>query len=604
MNAISRSLGAAWILAALAVTGATAAEPKVRDLVQGPGEGSVAEEAVEKPVEKAVPAPKPGPRDDFDRGVPRTSIEGFLEAAEKGDWERAAEYLDTRRLPRGFTGEEGPELARQLSFVLDRFLWIYPETLSAEPEGHADDGLPAYQDFVGRIEAPEEQVDVLLQRVPRGDGVSVWKFATATIVEVPALFGEYGARRLGHRLADLLPQGRFLGLPFSEWVALLLVILGTLGVAWVAVAILGALLRLTRSRSILALESRLRGPLRVLLFCLVGRSTIGLLGPTVGLRAILEAQTLLVIGCAWLAMRIGEAVLERAAERLRARGEGAAQMLGRPARNFVRVVIVLVALVIWLDQLGVRVATLIAGLGIGGLAVALSAQRPVEDLIGALTIYSTQSVRVGDFCRFGANMGTIEEIGLRATRVRTLDDSIVSVPNGEFSKLHLEDLGRRKKIWYHPRIRLRYETTPDQLRCILVEIRRILYAHPRVLPDPARVRFVGFGDWSLDLDIFAYIDTTDYGEYLEIAEDLSLRIMDAVGQAGSSFAFPSQTAYVETGRGLDEERVSAAEARVREWREKHELYLPAFPAPVVEELRGTLPYPPEGSPGAKDTVGA
>jgi MscS family membrane protein len=265
----------------------------------------------------------------------------------------------------------------------------------------------------------------------------------------------------------------------------------------------------------------------------------------------------------------------------------------------VRVVIVLFALVIWLDQLGVRVTTLIAGLGIGGLAVALSAQRPIEDLIGALTIYSTGTVRVGDFCRFGANMGTVEEIGLRATRVRTLDDSIVSVPNGEFSKLHVEDLGRRSKIWYHPRIRLRYETTPDQLRCILVEIRRILYAHPRVLPDPARVRFVGFGEWSLDLDIFAYIDTTDYGEYLGIAEDLSLRIMDVVGQAGSSFAFPSQTAYVETGRGLDEERVSAAEARVGEWRGKHELYLPAFPTPVVEELRGTLPYPPEGSPGAK-----
>jgi MscS family membrane protein len=599
MNAILWGLRAALIVAGLVANAAMAEEPKVSDLVRGGEEGPVVEEAAAKPVEKAAPAPKPGPLDDFDRGVPRTSVEGFLEAAKKGEWKRAAEYLDVRRLPRGFARSEGPELARQLSFVLDRFLWIYPETLSTEPEGHADDGLPDYQDFVGRIEAPEEQVDVLLQRVPRSDGVSVWKFATSTLVEIPALFEEYGARRLGHRLVDLLPQGRLLGLPLSEWVAVLLVILGTLGVAWVAVAILGVLLRLTRSRRILALESRLRGPLRLLLFCLAGRATIGLLGPTVGLRAILEAQTLLVIGSAWLAMRVGEDLLERWAERLRARGEGAAQMLGRPTRNFVRAVIVLVALVVWLDQLGVRVATLIAGLGIGGLAVALSAQRPIEDLIGALTIYSTQIVRVGDFCRFGANMGTVEEIGLRATRVRTLDDSIVSVPNGEFSKLHVEDLGRRKKIWYHPRIRLRYETTPDQLRCILVEIRRILYSHPRVLPDPARVRFAGFGDWSLDVDVFAYIDTTDYGEYLEIAEDLGLRIMDAVGQAGSSFAFPSQTAYVEAGRGLDEEGARAAEARVGEWRERHELHLPAFPASVIADLKGTLPYPPEGSP-AKD----
>ncbi|MEN8183964.1 MAG: mechanosensitive ion channel family protein [Myxococcota bacterium] len=602
MKAISWSVLMVAILVGVAVTGATAEERKVKvkDLVTAPETAGATEEAAEQP---AAPAPAPGPPDDFDRGVPRTTVVGFRSAAEKADWERAAEYLDVRRLPRGFTSREGPELARQLAFLLDRFLWIHPETLSAEPKGHADDGLPAYQDYVGRIEAPEKQVDILLQRVPRGDGVSIWKFATATVVEVPALFEQYGARRLGHRLAEYVPQGRFLSLPLWEWAGVLVVMAGTVLVAWIAVALLGALVGLTGQARIVSLERRLRGPLRLLLFCGVGRATIGLLGPTVGLRAILEAQTLLMVALAWLAMRVGEVMLERGAERLRVRGETAAQMLGRPARNFVRVVIVLVALVIWLDQLGVRVTTLIAGLGIGGLAVALSAQRPIEDLIGALTIYSTQPVRVGDFCRFGPNMGTVEEIGLRATRVRTLDDSIVSVPNSEFSKLHVEDLGRRSKIWYHPRIRLRYETTPDQLRCILVEIHRILYAHPRVLLDPARVRFVGFGEWSLDLDVFAYIDTTDYGEYLEIAEDLGLRIMDAVVQVGSSFAFPSQTAYVEPGRGLDEEHAAIAEERVREWREKHELYIPSFPKAAVAGLRGTLAYPPEGSAAADDAGG-
>ena len=593
MRTISGSLVAISILATLAVTGANAAEPKVKDLVGGPEKGDVAEETVEK---AKAPAPTPGPPDDFNRGVPRSSVEGFISAADQGDWERAAEYLDTRRMPRGFTKHRGSELARQLAFVLERFLWIHPETLSAAPEGYADDGLPAYRDFVGRIEAEGKQVDVLLERVPRGDGVSIWKFATATVAEVPELFEEFGARRIGYRLGELVPQGRFLGIPLWEWAGLVVVIPVALLIAWIAAAVLGALLRLTRRPGIGSVESRLRAPLLLLFFCLSGRALMNLLDPTVALRAVLQANTLPVVALAWLAMRLGEVMLERAAERLRARGEGAARMLGRPARNFVRVLVVLVALVIWLDQLGVRVATLVAGLGIGGLAVALAAQRPIEDLIGALTIYSTQTARVGDFCRFGAHMGTVEEIGLRATRVRTLDDSIITVPNGEFSKLQVEDLGMRTKIWYHPRIRLRYETTPDQLRCILVEIRRILYAHPKVLPDPARVRFVGFGEWSLDLDIFAYIETTNYGEYLEIAEDLSLRVMDAVGQAGSSFAFPAQTTYLEPGRGLDEERADAVEARVREWREKRELYLPTFPAPVVEELRGTLPYPPEGSP--------
>ena len=159
-----------------------------------------------------------------------------------------------------------------------------------------------------------------------------------------------------------------------------------------------------------------------------------------------------------------------------------------------------------------------------------------------------------------------------------------------------DNFGERRKIWYHPKLHLRYETTPDQLRCILVEVRKILYAHPKVDPDPARIRFVGFGEWSLDLEIFAYVMTDDYGEYLEIAEDLNLRIMDAVLGAGSRFAFPSQTTYLESGPGLDAERASAAEGRVQGWRERHELYLPAFPPGAVEELQGTLPYPPEGAP--------
>jgi MscS family membrane protein len=592
MSAISLKVGAVLMVAGLAVTTAAAQEPSVKDLVQGPEDTA----AAEQPAEPAPPAPVLGPPDDFGRGVPRTSVEGFLAAAKEGDWERATEYLDTRRLPRGFTADQAPELAEELGFLLDRYLWIYPETLSSEPRGHADDGLPAYRDLVGRIEVPGRQVDVLLQRVPRGDGVSIWKFSSATVVELPGLVEEFGGRGLGRSLVKLLPQGRFLGLPLSEWVGVAIVITGSLLVAWIAVLVLGALLRLTRSPGVMHLERRLRGPLRVLLLCILSRSVVGVLGPTVGLRAALEAQTLLIVALAWLVMRLGEALLERGAERLRDRGAGAAQLLGRPARNFVRVVVVLFALVIWLDQLGVSVTTLIAGLGIGGLAVALAAQRPIEDLIGALTIYSTQSVRVGDFCRFGSSMGTVEEIGLRVTRVRTLDDSILSVPNGEFSKLHVDDLGVRRKIWYHPRIRLRYETTPDQLRCILVEVRRILYAHPKVLQEPARVRFVGFGEWSLDLDIFAYIDSTDYGEYLEIAEDLGLRIMEAVRETGARFALPSRTAYLESGPGVDEERAEFAEARVRGWREKHELYLPVFPPSVVEELRGTLPYPPEGSP--------
>ena len=165
----------------------------------------------------------------------------------------------------------------------------------------------------------------------------------------------------------------------------------------------------------------------------------------------------------------------------------------------------------------------------------------------------------------------------------------------EFVNLHLDNFTQRDKIWYHPRLSLRYETTPDQLRYILVEIRKMFYAHPKVLPDPARICFTEFGAYSLDLDVFAYVDVTDFNEYLEIAEDLNLRIMDIVAQAGASFASPSQTTYLERGAKRDAQRARAAEVAVEAWRAQETLYLPRFPAEKIADLQGSLAYPPPGS---------
>lgn len=159
-------------------------------------------------------------------------------------------------------------------------------------------------------------------------------------------------------------------------------------------------------------------------------------------------------------------------------------------------------------------------------------------------------------------------------------------------------------IWYHPRIGVRDETTPDQVRFILVEVCRMLYAHPKVHPDPARIRFTGFGVYSLDFDVFAYVTATDYGEYLEVVEDLNLRIMDIVAEAGTSFAFPSQTTYLEQGEPLDEKHQEEVGERVERWREEQALYVPRFPEEAIEELRAApLDFPPKGSPHARDDGG-
>ena len=161
--------------------------------------------------------------------------------------------------------------------------------------------------------------------------------------------------------------------------------------------------------------------------------------------------------------------------------------------------------------------------------------------------------------------------------------------------MQLENYTRRDRIWFHHTIGLRYETTPDQLRYVLVELKKLLVAHPKVHPDPARPRFVGFGAYALDIEIFAYIRTGDYNEFLAIQEDLLLRIMDVVAASGSGFAFPSQTIYTGADTGLDAEKTRAAETQVHTWREANALGLPHFRAEQLAALASTLDYPPRGS---------
>jgi MscS family membrane protein len=564
-------------------------QPTLKEVLEG-GEPEAAATAP-----PALPAA--GPVDDLDRGVPRTSVESYLKAARAGDWERAAEYLDLRNLPRELEESEGAELARDLKVVLDRSLWVDLAALSPEPQGDPDDGLPSYRDRVGVIDTPAGKVEVLVQRVPRGDGAMIWKFSNRTVGQIPALYETHGYGRLVELLVDSLPEVKLLGIDLWQWVGMLaLLLLGYL-LTWLITRVISRMLQRRGGEWSERSVSLVNGPVRLLLFVLIVRQAIEVLAPSLILRAVLSAQTLLILAVAWALMRTADLLFDRLLDRLTGE-ESSSTVFVRPLKTVTRVVVTTGALVVWLDNVGFNVGTLLAGLGIGGLALALAAQKSVEDVFGAITLYSGRPVKVGDFCRFGTRIGTVMEIGLRWTRVRTLDDTVVAVPNGEFAKQPLENYSERRRIWYHPRLRLRYETTPEQLRYVLVEVRRLLYAHPRVLDDPARIRFVGFGEQSLDLDVFAYVDTQNYGEYLEIAEDLSLRIMEVVTRAGSGFALPAQITYLETGAGIDAEQARAAEAHVGEWRERGELYLPSFPDEQIAALRGSLPYPPEGAPVA------
>jgi MscS family membrane protein len=243
---------------------------------------------------------------------------------------------------------------------------------------------------------------------------------------------------------------------------------------------------------------------------------------------------------------------------------------------------------------------LIAGLGVGGLAIALAAQKTVENFFGGVVVIADRPVKVGDFCRVGEHIGTVEDIGLRSTRIRTLDRTLLTISNAEFSTSRIENYGKRDKIFLHPTLQFGYDTSPDQMRYLLVEIRKMLYSHPRVLADPCRVRFINFGAYSLDMEIFAYVETKDWSDFLAVREDLFLRIMDIVEASGSYFAYPSQTLYLARDPGRNLDHTKEAEKIVGGWRERNEILLPNFPPEKITEIDDSLEYPPAGYVARKD----
>jgi MscS family membrane protein len=555
-------------------------------------------QAGEAAVEVKPPAPVTGaPSDELGRGSPRGAVQGYLAACRERDFAKAAQSLDLRRIE-----GDGPTLARQLCHVLSRTLWIDVETLSQDPEGRRDDGLPADRERIGAIDTREGKVDILLQRVSHDDGTRIWKIAGVSVAQVPALAEEFTHGALGRFLPAVFFELQVLGIALWQWIALLALVVAAAIASWLIALAMFWFLRPLIRRTETPLDDHLVegavSPIRLVIAVVLVRAGVLPVGLDLGALDFLSTlmRALIVVAVTWFLFRLIDVFSSKLEERLVALGQSSALGAVPPGRKVVKAVVTALALVAILDTFGFSVTALIAGLGVGGIAVALAAQKTIENLFGGITLYGDRPVRVGDFCRFGDKIGTVEEIGIRSTRVRTLDRTVITIPNAEFSNLQLENFALRDSMRLHATIGVRYETTPDQLRYILVEIRKLLYAHERVTPDPARIRFMGFGAYSLDMELFAYVNTSDWNEFLGIREDIYLRIMDIIEASGTGFAFPSQTLYLGKDEGVGAERAREVAEEVERWRDRGELFLPSFPPDRIAALEKTIAFPAKGSP--------
>jgi MscS family membrane protein len=252
-------------------------------------------------------------------------------------------------------------------------------------------------------------------------------------------------------------------------------------------------------------------------------------------------------------------------------------------------------------SLGLDLLPLIAGLGVGGLAVALAIRPTLENMIGGIILYADRPVQIGDHCQFGSTTGKVERIGLRSTRIRAKNRTLITIPNSVFANMQITNWALCDTMLIETVIGLRCETSPDQLRHVMARMRQTCFAHPMIESNSLRIRFTGFGASSLDVSVRVYARTSDWNEFYAVREDLFLRFADIIEESGTSVALPASTVYVGQDEALDPEAAARAEQQVHKWREAEELPFPITPEPLAARLEDTLDYPPKGSPMHKGT---
>jgi MscS family membrane protein len=244
-------------------------------------------------------------------------------------------------------------------------------------------------------------------------------------------------------------------------------------------------------------------------------------------------------------------------------------------RRFTEISIFLLVSLLVLRNLGVDVSTALAGIGIGSLALGLGAQKTFENLFGGVSVLFDKVIQIGDTCRINNQTGVVEDIGLRSTRLRTGERTLLSIPNGTMATAVIENLRFRDKFLCQQTIRLRYDLSPDHVRYVLGEIQNLLIEDPKVEDSSARVRFLRFAEYALEVEIYCYILEPEYTAYLATQEQLLLKIMDAIEKAGAVVALPTQTTFVTQDAWIDPMKAKAAQAAVEKARD------PGVPGPRI-----------------------
>ncbi len=484
----------------------------------------------------APPAAPAQPSDPLGRTNPRSAVTGFLESISSQNYARAEEYLDLRGIPAKTRAERGVELAKDLEQVLNSASQFNALELSLRPEGNLGDDSDPNIENVATVRAGNENFTLTLERVQlQPAGPLLWLFSPATVAGIPNLVPVSTRSAIEAHLPQFLVSLKILETPLWKWLALL---------ASGALVIL--LFRMTVQLALYLTERilhRKRGmrwpwaraivqPVLVMLSAALFRLAQEFIDPSAISRLYIGRAILSVVvgSIAWCLINLVEIFLRRVDSFLDPRQRVVSHSLIYLSRRAARVMIVVFSAILVLNNWGFNMNTIIAGLGVGGIAVALAAQQTIANVFGGVSVIGDHPVMVGDFGSFGGLQGTVEDIGMRSTRIRTLTRTVVSIPNSNFASINLENFSLRDKILFNPTFQVKRETSKEQLTNCMKALEELFKEDPRVEVGVSPIRISGLTAASFAVEVFAYVLTPDIDRFYKVEADLFVSINEMFAQ--------------------------------------------------------------------------
>jgi MscS family membrane protein len=553
------------------------------------------------PKAKTEEAPKSEP-DSLGRRTPQGTVNGFIKAIAEQDYAKASQYLVlTKRSYR--RQKERIRIAEAFQRLLDQNGDIMASAMISNKEsGKTDDDLASGVDQVGTVTSSKTLINLYVENQSDDDKPPVWMFSDETVNAIAtASVGEETV--LDRILPEVLKERKMAGVPVGHWLVVVIMTLIAYLLSWAIIAFISFILLMlwpkgeTKDGKVAAVIEAFKVPVRLYLSVWVFIGITQRLGISIIVRQRFSViiVTIAIVSFLMLLWRLTDFISSYSKNRMTQRGRVSAISVILFLRRTTKSAIVIIGIIAVLGAIGVDVTAGLAALGIGGIALALGAQKTMENFVGSVSLIADQPVRVGDYCRVGEIKGTVESIGMRSTTLRTAARTIVTIPNGEFAASKIENYAHRDRFIFNPIFMFRMDTTPDQIRYLLVELRAVLYSHPSVINSSPIVRFTGITSDALKVEVTAYIEAANVDDSQEVQEDLLLRMMDIVAKSGTGFAYPSQTLFLSRDKGFSEERAIETADTVKAWKDNGELQLPKFDPKYVESIKGSIVYPEEGS---------